>query len=171
MCAKGYQPDSYLSFSLLKALAEVPEPDRAAQLVELLEAEGMKDKKVYNLFIGCLCKAGRVVAAFEALGRMRGHGFYPNRSPLSSIVKGLCDHKMLEVALATVKHFREEHTCAPNWITYGNLIECAMVTRGVEVLPDLLYQMDRDGLWPENAKTEAMYSMVIHNLCKSRKVS
>jgi pentatricopeptide repeat protein len=170
MCAKGYQPDSYHSFSLLKALADVPDPDRAARLVELLEAEGRQDKHVYNVFIGCLCKAGRIVAAFEAMGRMRGYGFHPKSSPHSSIVKGLCDHKMLEAALTTIEHFREEHRCAPNWVTYGNLIECAIVTRGVEEVPELLDQMAQDGLRPENPKTEAIYSMVIHNLCKSRKV-
>lgn len=171
MCAKGYQPDSYLCSVLLHELSEALDPDNAARLVTLLEAQGRQHNHAYDMFISCLCKTGRVVAAFEALGRMRSHGYHSDNNPCNSLVKVLCHYKMLEAALATVQHFRTEYGCAPNWIRCGDIIECAIVTRGAEELPALLDQMVRDGLQPDNGKMEAMYRRVIDRLCKSGKAS
>ncbi|KAJ3702115.1 hypothetical protein LUZ61_005820 [Rhynchospora tenuis] len=170
MSAMGNLPDQHLCFLLLKGLSEVPDPDSTFSLVELLEAEGRQDKHVYNLLIGCLCKAGHVVRAFEALGRMRSRGFYPKISPCNSIVKILCEYRMLNAALATVEHFRTHYRCKPNWVTYCNLIECAIVTRGVEAVQVYLDQMARDGYRPDNVNMEIMHSRIIHNLCRLRKV-
>ncbi|KAJ1687655.1 hypothetical protein LUZ63_019045 [Rhynchospora breviuscula] len=170
MCAMGNLPDQYHCFLVLKGLSEAPDPDRTMRLVELLEAEGRQDKHVYNLLIGCLCKAGHVVAAFEAVGRMRSRGFVPKISPCNSIVKILCDYRMLNAALATVEHFRTVYRCKPNWVTYSNLIECAIVTRGVEEVPVYLDQMARDGFRPDNVNMEMMHSRIIRNLCRLRKV-
>lgn len=96
---KGFVPDTFCYNTLLKALFDVGNIDRAQSLMsEMLQNNVVLDSTTHNIMICGLCKKGLIDKAMQVFDEMGEHGCHPTVMTYNALIDGLYRAGMLEEA-------------------------------------------------------------------------
>ncbi|XP_012832970.1 PREDICTED: pentatricopeptide repeat-containing protein At1g62670, mitochondrial-like [Erythranthe guttata] len=161
------QPPIFEFTKQLKVIVNLKQYSVALKLFdEMRELGAPVNEYTMTILINCCCLLKRVDVGFAIFGVFFKHGYEPDVTTFTALLKGLFLNGKVAEAEKLFKKLLTSKICEPNEVTILTVIDGLCKTGHVLAAHDLLFLLEKT-IYKPNVKA---YNAVINGLCKTEMV-